>query len=159
MRKECLFGDFDGPYWPTPVQLQKYFLGPAAKQQWPFPGYYDRGYLCAYGLHDTGHLPDDQAVTVQLNVIGNSTAGAMLQYSRRDGRIPQRVTHNSKGDFSRLREFVRGTDGFLVSVGLFIPFETAWQAVKEFIESDGEMPTSIEWINRRALPPGTLDSE
>jgi Immunity protein Imm1 len=25
-------------------------------------------------------------------------------------------------------------------IGLFVPFETAWEAVKEFIETDGELP-------------------
>ena len=32
------------------------------------------------------------------------------------------------------------------SLGLFIPFEAAFKAVKEFIETDGELPTSIEWL-------------
>jgi hypothetical protein len=61
----------------------------------------------------------------------------MLQYSKWDGRVRRRITYNSKGDFNRLREFVRNTEGFLVSKGLFIPFETAWKAVKQFIEADG----------------------
>jgi hypothetical protein len=156
MRKSCFFGDFDGPYWPAPEQLQKYFLGPSAKHQWPFPRHYDCGMLSGYGLYGTEHLPDDQSVTVQLNVTGNATAGAMLQYSKWDGRIRRRATYNSSGDFNRLREFVRNTEGFLLSKGLFIPFETAWNAVKQFIESDGELPTNIEWIARHQLPPGTF---
>jgi hypothetical protein len=156
MRKSCLFGDFDGPYWPTPEQLQKYFLGPSAKQQWPFPRHYDTGMLEGVGLYGTEHLPDDQPVTVQLSVNGNPAAGAMLQYTRWDGRIRRRVAYNSRGDFNRLRKFVRNTEGFLLSKGLFIPFETAWKAVKQFIEADGELPTNIEWIARHKLPPGTF---
>jgi hypothetical protein len=39
------------------------------------------------------------------------------------------------------------------SLGLFIPFEQAFGAVKEFIESDGELPTSIEWISGDGFPP------
>ena len=156
MRKSCFFGDFDGPYWPAPEQLQKYFLGPSAKHQWPFPRHYDCGMLGGYGLYGTEHLPDDQSVTVHLNVTGNSTTGVMLQYSKWDGRIRRRITYNSRGDFSRLREFVHNTEGFLLSKGLFIPFETAWNAVKQFIETDGELPTSIEWIARHHLPPGTF---
>jgi hypothetical protein len=42
------------------------------------------------------------------------------------------------------------------NIGLFVPFESAWRAVKDFIESDGELPTSIEWIASRDLPPGTF---
>jgi hypothetical protein len=39
---------------------------------------------------------------------------------------------------------------------LFIPFRTAWPAVREFIETDGELPTSIEWIASSDLPPETF---
>jgi len=39
-----------------------------------------------------------------------------------------------------------------MSVALFIPFETAWKAVKEFIERDAVLPQSIEWIADRGLP-------
>jgi hypothetical protein len=39
---------------------------------------------------------------------------------------------------------------------LFIPHGTAWEAVKEFMETDGELPTSIEWIANRNLPRGTF---
>jgi hypothetical protein len=112
--------------------------------------------LGGVGLYGTEHLPDDQPVTVQLSVNGNPAAGAMLQYSKWDGRVRRRITYNSKGDFNRLREFVRNTDGFLLSKGLFIPFETAWNAVRQFIEADGELPTNIEWIARHQLPPGTF---
>ena len=34
----------------------------------------------------------------------------------------------------------------VLPIGLFIPFEKAWTAVKEFIETDGKLPRSIEWI-------------
>ena len=39
------------------------------------------------------------------------------------------------------------------SLALFIPFEAAWKAVKEFIERDGELPKSIGWIASGDLPP------
>jgi hypothetical protein len=43
-----------------------------------------------------------------------------------------------------------------LSVGLFIPFPTTWRAVKEFMETDGELPASIEWIAVADLPPETF---
>jgi hypothetical protein len=43
--------------------------------------------------------------------------------------------------------------GTPLSVGLFIPFRTAWSAVKEFIETNGELPKSIEWVASGDLPP------
>jgi hypothetical protein len=41
-------------------------------------------------------------------------------------------------------------------IGLFIPFAEAWKAVKEFIETEGELPKSIEWVRNRDLPPNTF---
>lgn len=61
-----------------------------------------------------------------------------------------------QGDLGRLREWVRTLQDDLRSVGLFIPFEEAWKAVKEFIENEGALPKSIAWIADRDLPPGTF---
>jgi hypothetical protein len=67
---------------------------------------------------------------------------------------------------SRLKEWVRNLHNdplpvglfipFPLPVGLFIPFKRAWLAVKEFIETDGELPKSIEWIANKDLPAGTF---
>jgi hypothetical protein len=46
-----------------------------------------------------------------------------------------------------------GLQGDPYSLGLFIPFEQAFNAVKEFIESDGELPTGIGWVSGKDLPP------
>jgi Immunity protein Imm1 len=51
---------------------------------------------------------------------------------------------------------VRNPHNDPLPVGLFIPFKTAWLAVKEFIETDGALPKSIEWIANKDLPPGTF---
>jgi hypothetical protein len=37
-------------------------------------------------------------------------------------------------------------------IGLFIPFEEAWKAVKEFMERDGALPRSIAWISSKDIP-------
>ena len=41
-------------------------------------------------------------------------------------------------------------------VGLYIPFDRAWLAVQEFIETEGQLPTSIEWVRNDDLPDGTF---
>jgi len=41
-------------------------------------------------------------------------------------------------------------------VGLYVPFEAAWHAVKEFIETDGALPKSIAWISDDDLPNDTF---
>jgi hypothetical protein len=43
-----------------------------------------------------------------------------------------------------------------LAVGLFIPFVDAWKAVKEFIETDAELPKSIQWVASEDLPPETF---
>jgi hypothetical protein len=85
---------------------------------------------------------------------GHPTLGVLLIYIRRRG--VRKEYYNSKGDLSRLREVVRSSHGSPLPVGLFIPYEKAWSAVKEFMETDGALPTSIEWIANRDLPPNTF---
>ena len=42
-------------------------------------------------------------------------------------------------------------------VGLYVPYEIGWKAVKEFIDTNGALPTSIEWVaDDRDLPPNTF---
>jgi hypothetical protein len=43
--------------------------------------------------------------------------------------------------------------GTPLPVGLFIPFEKAWLAVKEFMETDGKLPKSIDWIENDNCRP------
>jgi hypothetical protein len=59
----------------------------------------------------------------------------------------------SAGDLRRLGRFMYSLQGDPYSLGLFIPFEEAFKAVKEFIESDGELPTSIGWVSGKDLLP------
>ena len=85
-------------------------------------------------------------------MIGNHDLGVYLEYSKWDGRIRQRFNYSPKGDLSRLGEFVNSLHETRLSVGLFIPFPMAWPAVKEFMETNGELPTRIEWIADTDLP-------
>ena len=57
---------------------------------------------------------------------------------------------------SRLKEWVRNLHNDPLPIGLFIPFKNAWLAVKEFIETDGALPKSIEWVANKDLPAGTF---
>ena len=52
---------------------------------------------------------------------------------------------NSKGDWSRVKEIVYSLQGDPTSVGSLVPFADAYQVLKEFIETGGELPTCIEW--------------
>lgn len=70
---------------------------------------------------------------------GMPKLGVLLIYHRSFAKA-----YTSKGDLSRLGEWVRNLDNDPLPVGLFIPFKSAWLAVKEFIETDGALPKSIE---------------
>ena len=85
---------------------------------------------------------------------GNPEHGVLLIYSKWGGGIKE--IYSSKGDLARLGEQVRTMHDTVLPVGLFIPFKKAWIAVKEFIETDGKLPRSIEWIANRDLPPNTF---
>lgn len=85
---------------------------------------------------------------------GNPRLGVLIIYSKLGGGY--RDVFTSKGDLSRLGELVRGLHDTPLPVGLFIPFDQGWKAVKEFIETDGALPKSIEWVSNHDLPPNTF---
>jgi Immunity protein Imm1 len=76
--------------------------------------------------------------------VGHPDLGVLVIWSKWGGGHKQDYT--SKGDLTRLRELVRSLHETPLPVGLFIPYDLAWKAVKEFIETDGALPKSIEWI-------------
>ena len=83
-------------------------------------------------------------------MLGNLDHGVLLHYRKGGGDYGD--SFYSKGDLTRLREWVKTAHDDLFPVGLYIPFETAWKAVKEFIETDGQLPRSIEWVAGNDLP-------
>ena len=85
-----------------------------------------------------------------MTIQGDLKHGILLWYNKSGGR--QWVAKYSKGDPTKWRQWVETPQGDQMSAALFIPFETAWKAVKEFIEREAALPQSIEWIDERALP-------
>jgi hypothetical protein len=155
VRKNCYFHDYHGPFWPSPDQLKKHFLA-LGGHLWVSPGGNDNWGLGAEGLYGTAALPHRESVNVELRMTGSPDHGVMLDFARWDGRIQRWDSYFSKGDLSRLGRFMYSLHDDPYSLGLFIPFEEAFKAVKEFIESDGELPTSIEWVSGKDLPPETF---
>ena len=154
MKKRTYFDTYWGPGWPTLAWLEPYFLETPAKR-WPFGGENDSAGFSAHGVDGTEHLPVESGrIDIRLKLWGNPKLGVLLIWSKWGG--PFKETYTSRGDLKRLRELVRSTHDTPLPVGLFIPFEAAWKAVKEFIETDGKLPKSIEWIANRDLPPNTF---
>ena len=154
MRKRIYFGEFDGRGWPEPKQLERYFLG-TPEQLWAFETGNDDWALTTEGVDGTEHLDiNNGRIDINLEMWGHPKFGVLLIWSKWGGGYKE--TCSSKGDLSRLHEWVRTLQEDLRPVGLFIPFEQAWTAVKEFIENDGALPKSIEWIANRDLPTDTF---
>ena len=153
MRKRTYFASRRSEGWPALSELEHYFLAEPSKR-WFFETRNDGANFVAEGLYGTDGLePAKGRVDVYLYLVGHPELGVTLQYSKWNGKVQRKDTYNSKGDLKRIREFVRSFHGTPLSVGLFIPFADAWKAVKEFIQSDAELPKSIEWVANTELPP------
>jgi hypothetical protein len=107
------------------------------------------------GVEGTEHLPEGKGrVDVKLSMWGDPDLGVLLIYRKFGGG--DKEVYSSKGDLSRIRQWVRTTHDDPMPVGLYIPFAKAWLAVKEFMETEGKLPASIEWIKNSDLPEGTF---
>jgi hypothetical protein len=154
MRKWTHFDRIDREGWPDPDELKPYFFAPAGAK-WFHTGGNDTASLSADGLYGTEHLNlKTGRVDLVLYLWGMPDLGVLLIYHKYGREHGEAFT--SKGDLTRLREWVRSLHNDPLPVGLFIPFESAWLAVKEFIETDGKLPTCIEWVANKDLPPGTF---
>jgi hypothetical protein len=150
MDKRANFDTHWGPGWPDARTLEPYFLGGRDKR-WVFEHGGDSGSFIAEGTDGTEHLQFGQVpIHLHLFVWGNPSLGVLLMYHKWGG--PRRDSYNSKGDLTRLDQYYQSADGQVLPIGLFIPFEDAWRAVKEFVETDGALPKCIEWIAERDLP-------
>jgi hypothetical protein len=155
MRKRIYFDRFRGNEWPELHEIEVFFLSPN-EQQWSYLGGNDNWSVELEGVNGTEHLDiaDRRRIDIRLNMWGHPEHGVTLIYEKIGGGFGE--AFSSKGDMSRIAEWIRTLQGDLMPVGLFIPFEEAWKAVKEFMETDGALPRSIEWVENKSLPEGTF---
>jgi len=150
MEKGVHFRGYNGPGWHSRSQLEDYSLTPSGRRK-AFEIGNDCWGLSATGVHGTEKLPPGKGrIILGLTMLGNLDHGVLLHYRKGGGDYGD--SFYSKGDLTRLREWVKTAHDDLFPVGLYIPFETAWKAVKEFIETDGQLPRSIEWVAGNDLP-------
>jgi hypothetical protein len=154
MRKSTYFASRASDGWPQPKELERYFLAPPG-QRWFFETGNDSAALWDEGIDGTENQEFGKGrIDVGLEMWGHPKLGVLLIWSKLGGGFRQ--VYSSKGDLTRLHKWVHSTHDTPLPVGLFVPYETAWKAVKEFLETDGELPKSIEWIANRELPPNTF---
>lgn len=154
MKKKIYFGKFDASSWPEPEAVRPYFITQPG-HEWSYDGRNDNWGLRIEGLEGTEGLePYKKRIDASLNMWGHPEHGVLIIYQKWGSG--HREAFTSKGDLRRLREIVRTLQNDPLPVGLFIPFTEAWKAVKEFMETEGELPKSIEWIANKDLPPNTF---
>jgi hypothetical protein len=106
--------------WPSLKELEAYFLAPPGKE-WFYTGGNDGARLVVEGLYGTEHLEFGKGrVDADLMMWGNPDLGVQLIYSKYGGGYKD--TFASKGDLTRLQEWVRSLHDTPLPVGLFIPF-------------------------------------
>jgi hypothetical protein len=142
--------------WPEPEDIERYFLAPRGKQWFGRePRSNDAGAFWIEGADGTEDLPENEGrIYIDLSLWGHPDLGVLLIYWKRGGGSDE--TYSSAGDLAKLGEIFRANHGTKLPVGLFIPFEEAWKAVREFLETDGQLPKSIQWIANKDLPPNTF---
>ena len=155
MKKRTYFDTYDGPGWPEQRWLAPYFLTDAGRRKaFDDPDGNDSWGLMVDGLEGTEHLPQwNGRIDIMLTIIGNIDHGVLLCHKKfgRNG-----ISHYSIADRRMLQAWLETKHGDLKPIGLFIPFDAAWKAVKEFMEKDGALPRSIPWVAAPDIPPGTF---
>jgi hypothetical protein len=155
MKKDIYFDRIFGPGWPSFGELEPYFQSPPKGRGWFHESGNDSAGIRLEGVEGTEHLPEGKGrVDVKLSMWGDPDLGVLLIYRKFGGG--DKEVYSSKGDLSRIRQWVRTTHDDPMPVGLYIPFAKAWLAVKEFMETEGKLPASIEWIKNSDLPEGTF---
>ena len=148
MRKSTYLGSRRGNGWPDPRELEPYFLG-ASGQRLALETGSDNVGLAAEGADGTEDLhPDEGRIDVDLDMWRHPELGVLLIYSKWGGGLKQ--MYSSKGDLSRLREWVRSKHGTPLPVGLFIPARqrgtrsrNSWIRTASYPSASSGSPTAI----------------
>ena len=162
MKKEIYFPDFKIVAWPESERLRDYFLTPRGRDRTVENGNDSWG-LDVKGLYGTENVkpyvqqtPEERAKVVEasLDMDFNPQLGVLLSYSRYGGGFAE--NYFSYSDLGRLNVYVETLHNDLRPVGMYIPHQVAWPAVKEFMDREGELPTCINWVSGRDLPENTF---
>jgi hypothetical protein len=157
MKKVTDFRDYEGPGWPDQKWLEPYFLTSAGRQK-AFGKGNNHWCVTAKGVDGTEHLPFDKRIDIDLHIVGKPDLGVLLLYERVSAADGYSYSYYSVGDPMMFRTLVKAKPGSRMPLGLFIPFEQALKAITEFIQTNGALPKSIEWIAAADLPEGSSPS-
>ena len=152
MSKTAIFAGDVSEGWPEPQDIARYFLTPSGQRSFLETGD-DSGLFTVDGIEGTDHLEDTSCGRKEVNLwlTAHPAFGVMLQWSKWDGK--QHQDYHSSGDLTRLREAIPSSHGSKCPLGLFVPLEDAWKAIKDFLENEGGRSNKIAWIESKDLPP------
>ena len=162
MEKRAYFPGMRFNNWPVPSKIAPFFADSKTRTTL-WSGGNDNWGLSVHGLNGTEHLPPYSQVggrgprcqiEAHMTFWANPEHGILLYYKKFGNGLS--IHHFSRGDTSRLKEWVRTTHDDLRPVGLYIPFVKAWTAIKEFMNTNGDLPEAITWIKPEELPIGTF---
>ena len=154
MQQDIYFDKLWSDKWPDPSILKPYFLAPAGSEWFAESGN-NSASISLHGLNGTAHLAYGLGrVDIVLRLWGRPGLGVLLIYEKIGG--PDGFHYVSKGDMGKLGQYVRSTHDTPLPVAYFIPFAEAWKAVKEFMETEGQLPKSIEWVAGKDIPDNTF---
>lgn len=156
MKKIAYFDTHWGDGWPDLLAIERFFISRPGFPRLAGTRLNDAS-LGIQGVDGTDELQSGKGrIDISLDIDAVPEHGALLFYRKWGGGLKESFW--SRGNVSRLGETARNAHGTLLPIGLFISFEDAWLAVKEFVERDGVLPRSIEWIRDSDLPPGVFPS-
>lgn len=154
MKTRAYFDELWGDEWPTIDWLEPRFRAPPRGIS-PLQAKKGDGRFEVEGVDGTGHLDKNNGrIDAVMLLCADPRYGLLFDYTRFGGGV--REAFLSKGDLRRRLEWVKSPHGTPLSIGLFVPVEKGWNALKQFIESKGQLPTAIEWIAEGELPPETF---
>lgn len=149
MKMVVFFGDLWNTEWPSIDWLEPHFRAARGAVS-PIQERRGGG---RFEIEEEEHGVDSR-IKATLLLYADPKYGLLLDYRRSSGE--KRESFVSKGDLQRRLEWVKTQQGTPLSIGLFVPIERGWSALKQFIESKGALPTAIEWVAAADLPPDTF---
>jgi hypothetical protein len=152
MKRSFIFASFGETQWTDAGKIEPFFLD-SKQREAMFIRRQDDGLFSIDGMEGTDNLSreaDRVNARLYLNMLPEH--GVTISYHHWDGRSRKKTYFYSKGNLDLINEYVRSFQGSPLQLGLFIPYEAAWRTVKEFMEGDGGLPASIDWVSA-GLPP------
>ena len=149
MKKVARIGDYFENNWPDPADIKHMFFD-YSENKWASGGASGASFTL-YGADGTqGKEPYSERIDIKLSLIDFAQFGTFVQYSKHGGGMRENYFCLWNKDLIGQTFLSRHDEEY--SRALVIPFDRSFELVKEFLEQDGKLPTSISWTSEYDLP-------